>query len=96
LHHWDNKNMPPIPSFFHWDEALQTFCPCWPGIAILLISASHVLWDDRHMPQYQLIFLILSFEATKSWVQNPSPTKKKKRQQKSFGEVQFFLLFLCF
>jgi hypothetical protein len=26
------------------------FSFCWPGTMILLISASHVAWNDRHMP----------------------------------------------
>jgi hypothetical protein len=39
-HNWDDKCLPPCPSFFYWDGVLATFCPGWPGTTSLMISAS--------------------------------------------------------
>jgi hypothetical protein len=47
-HHWDNRHMPPCPTFFlHWDWFSQTFLP-W-----LASDCDHpnlsLPWDDRCM-----------------------------------------------
>jgi hypothetical protein len=38
-----------------WWDLANVFCPGWPGTSVLLISASRIAWDDRHMAPYPAI-----------------------------------------
>jgi hypothetical protein len=38
------------PFSFALESHKLYFCPGWPGTTILLMSASHIVWDDRYTP----------------------------------------------
>jgi hypothetical protein len=39
---WDDRHVPPRPSFLCWDGVSLTFCPGWLGTTILPFSASWI------------------------------------------------------
>jgi hypothetical protein len=45
----------PLSMFSSEMASRRHFWPYWPGTSILLVSASHVSWDDRHCYYAQLL-----------------------------------------
>jgi hypothetical protein len=80
---WDDSSMAPYRVFFSvemWSH--KHFCPGWPITAILLILASHELWDDTRNASASNYWLrcsfvnstlsyLVDFELHSSWSQPP-------------------------
>jgi hypothetical protein len=55
-HCWNDRCVPPHPTFFSFQKVLQTFFTSWPRTLIILpVSASCMDWDDRCTPPWPAI-----------------------------------------